>query len=639
MSITIRDHEHRIAGARHPQVVAAGAVAATMGGSAWWTGIFCVTCLATAATFWAVSLPRIDPAGLDSFGLISVLPWTHWAALASLGIGFSISLSRRLAAGPLPFFFLVGLVLLLHATPAITYETLRHSWAWKHIGIVDYIQRHGSVDPASPYLYLAAYHNWPGFFIVSALIANLLGLGPIELAQIARFAPTTFNLLFLCALLPIFRRFSDDPRLVWTAAWIFLASNWVGQDYFSPQGAVFFLYLVMLGFCLGPLQTRRGLSLPGAGGFARIAGHMFQIVSRGLPAPTPLLGGIGQAACAAAVLLIILAITASHQLTPLVVISALAGLALIGRLSPSYCLFAMIAEVAWLLYFAVTFMTMALHELITEFGHTATGMFEKMVDTSLVNPGQVWISWACRGLTGGIAVTAFLGGLRRLAAGYRDGPAIVLALAVLPLLGVTSYGGEILFRVFLFALPFLAFFAAALFFPSPRSGHSLILRTLVCGFGLLLTFAFVLANNGRDRQDRFTPDEIAAAQWLYESAPPGTLLIEGARNYPSKFVNYENFDYLPISEEPPESIAAVLRDPVEVLGRWLNDPGRPAAFIIITRGQKFFTDAQNIMPNGGLAKIEQALLASPRFKLVYATADARIFELNPATRAMGAWTQ
>jgi hypothetical protein len=188
--------------------------------------LLAASCLAAALLLWLCSLVQIDPSGLDDLGIVSILPWTSWATLVLLAIGFMSSMDQRLASGPLPFLLLVVFVLVLHATPAIGYGTLRYSWAWKHIGMVDYIQRHGTPDPVAPYL--AAYHNWPGFFLASAWVANLAGAGPLEIAKAARFAPTILNLLYLCVLPLVLRRFTDDNRLIWTAVWVFLAGNWVG---------------------------------------------------------------------------------------------------------------------------------------------------------------------------------------------------------------------------------------------------------------------------------------------------------------------------------------------------------------------------------------------------------------------------
>jgi hypothetical protein len=155
--------------------------------------------------------------------------------------------------------------------------------------------------------------------------------------------------------------------------------------------------------------------------------------------------------------------------------------------------------------------------------------------------------------------------------------------------------------------------------------------------GVVLALAFVLANNGKDRQYVFRPSEVEAASWLYQNAPRGSVLVEGASNYPYQFQNYENFSYVPISEEPKESIATILDDPATELGRWFagSDPNK--AFIIITRSQKAYIDDLGVMPKGSLDAIEKALLASTRFRLAYATADASIFAPNGAFNSMGDW--
>ena len=602
-----------------------------------WNDACSRSCFALAFILWTASFSQIDTNNLSDFGLISILPWTVWAVLILLAVGFSFSLRGDLVGGKLPIMHLIGLVFVLHATPAIAFGTLRYSWAWKHIGIVDFIQRHGALDPNAPFL--AAYHNWPGFFVVSAFLADLFDLRSIELANTARFAPTVFNLLFLWALALLLRRFSLDRRLVWTAAWIFLAGNWVGQDYFAPQAVAYLLYLLMLGLCLGPLRERNGSTDSSAGRFRRSIASLRSQFSRHSPDPEAPLSPGRQMVAVAAVLLIILAITATHQFTPIVVICALLGLTVIGYLNIGFFLFAVMAEVLWLLYFADAFMAMQLPGIVAEFGSTVTEALDTLVDTTAVSPGQAWVSFAARAMTLSVAAAALLGGLRRLTAGYRDGPAVILALAPVPVLAATSYGGEIIFRIYFFGLPFFAFFAAALFFPTIHRGHSRNARWAVALFGLSLAVGFVLANNGKDRQYTFTPAEVSAAEWLYESAPRSSILIEGASNYPRQFMNYENFSYLPIADESAESRAEFLRDPVNVLARWLNGPQWKGNFVIFTRSQKAYLDDMGIFPKGALDRVEKALLASARFRLVFANPDARIFSLDPAAPSMSPWTR
>jgi hypothetical protein len=369
----------------------------------------------------------------------------------------------------------------------------------------------------------------------------------------------------------------------------------------------------------------------------RAASDLAQWLVRGLPNSPALPNGTSRFIVTAAALLLILAITATHQLTPLFEILALGALAALQRLGVGLLLFASVLLVAWVLYFATPFVAIVLPLEIQEFGVAISRLTDNLVDTSAVSPGHAFVSLICRLLTLAIAIAALAGGIRRVACGYRDGIAAVLAAAPLPLLGVTAYGGEIIFRVYLFALPLLAFFAAALFFPSASKKCSAKILAGASLFGFALAVAFVFANNGKDRQYAFAPEDIAAVEWLDETAPKGTLLIEGARLYPSQFRNYENFTYVSLADEPARSRAEVLADPVSVLARWMDTDAYRAEFIILTGNQKAYVDALRIMPPGAFDAMEQALLASPRFRLVHASGGTRIFTLNQAVRGMGEW--
>src|SRR5581483_9348838 len=104
-----------------------------------------------------------------------------------------------------------ALIAFVHATPTLVYGTLRYSWAWKHVGIVDYIARHGGIDPAIRFL--SVYHNWPGFFALNALMGKVAGLP--DVLTIAVWGPVIFNVLFLGALLFLFTGLTRDRRVIW----------------------------------------------------------------------------------------------------------------------------------------------------------------------------------------------------------------------------------------------------------------------------------------------------------------------------------------------------------------------------------------------------------------------------------------
>ena len=143
----------------------------------------------------------------------------------------------------------------------------------------------------------------------------------------------------------------------------------------------------------------------------------------------------------------------------------------------------------------------------------------------------------------------------------------------------------------------------------------------------VLFTGFLFAYYGKDGQYYFTPQEVEAARYLDSTAPPNSLLIEGSRNYPAQFLNYEDFTYVPIEREPPDSWERVVDDPATVLARWLDNDKYAATYLLITRSQKAEVAQLNVLPRGSLDKIEQALLNSPKFRVIYRNEDAIIFAL------------
>jgi len=578
--------------------------------------------LAAAVILWLVALPQMNADQLNNFGLVSILPAAYWFALACITGSFFLSLDTSCRWAVLRPTAVVVLILLLHATPPIIYETLRYSWAWKHIGIVDYIQRHGEVDRTAPFL--AAYHNWPLFFWLTAKLSNALDLTSLQIANIVRFFPFFSSLGYAGLLYAIYRRFSHDFRLVWAAVWVFVCTNWVGQDYFSPQAFAFFLYLLVLAICLGPLL--RPVSMPRKG-LARRWYRLRTHLTRGAP-KFPAVGPWMHALAAVTVCLAIWEIVAAHQLTPLILLNALLVLWVFAGLSPAYAAFTALAVASWLVFPAAPFTALELPEQVSGVMKAWNGLTEKFVDTSVVDPQVAAVAWGGRILTLAAAMLAGFGWLRRFRSGGRDGTAVGLLVAPLPIVFFTSYGGEVIFRIYLFCIPFLAFFVAALFFPTNGAGRGLGTRFLFAGAAFLMAAGFLLGNNGKDRQYRFSPEEVAGASWLYQNAEPGTLLVEGARNYPSQFMNYEHFTYVPLANESREAQNELLVDPARTLSRWLRDDRWKNGYVILTRSQKAYVDALGKMPDGALERIEFELQSSADFRLVYVNRDVRIYTLS-----------
>jgi hypothetical protein len=189
------------------------------------------------------------------------------------------------------------------------------------------------------------------------------------------------------------------------------------------------------------------------------------------------------------------------------------------------------------------------------------------------------------------------------------------------------YGGEMAMRFLLFTLPILSFFAAAAFFTpttenllSRFKGARVAIVLFTC---LVLLGGFLFARYGNERADYMTNNESQAVAYLYSVAPPHSLLLQGWTGTPWRYQDQELYDYFPLY--PGYGDAAVIR--ARFIGGIVDRASGskyPAAYVIITRSQMAQAQLFYGVPPSALRGVEQALLESGRFVLVYHNADADI---------------
>jgi hypothetical protein len=569
--------------------------------------------LAACLALWAFSLGMVRLTGLDSagLGLVSLLPVTFWVALAGLMGSFGWAVTRRDSRSPVLAAHLLALVAMLNASPAILYGTLRYEWTWKHVGVIDYITHHGIHFSLGDVL--GVYQGWPGFFALNSFLTSGSGL-PSALGYAPWVLPVN-DLMWLAPVILIARTFTTDKRLIWTAAWLFELGNWVGQDYFSPQAFAFFLYLTVIAVCL------RWLWDPRVG-------------------PPPAMTDLQEAPAAARrwVMVVCLvplmgAIASSHQLTPLMLVGALTLLAVFRQLRPRILpVLAAVIAGGWILYGGLPWLENNTGQVFSGLGDPWANISGHIVGQGgQVPSGQIIVDWGSRAISAAIGVLAIIGFLRYRR--HHDRQArrswnrlAVLAAAALPAMAGNNYGGEIIFRVYLFALPFMAIAAAAAFFPasgkawSPRAAAVLAMTTMV------LIAGFSLGNYGQEAMNHFTPDEVAAAEWLYQTAPPGAQIVAADENLPWAFVHYNAYSYTFLDQSPAASQTALLRAPVPAITRTMAS-GTGPAYLILDASQSASIRLGGTWPAGAYQRVSQALLTSGKFRVVYRNADATIMRL------------
>jgi O-antigen/teichoic acid export membrane protein len=569
-----------------------------------------VVTLGTALGLWIASLAAIKTSAIGEYGLLSAMPVTYFAAIAVVILGVVLALQRGAR-----LWILVAhaalFILIVHATPAIVYDTLRYAWAYRHVGIVELLQRTHRLSPSTPVLPI--YQSWPGFFAAATALTESAGLK--SALSFASWGPAFFELLNLGALVFVFSALTDDRRRIGLAVWLFLIANWVSQDYFAPQALGFFLYLVVIGIVLR-YYRRPEEQRP----WRRARSSVPDLV----PVDhASVVRGPERRAAALLLLVLFAAITSSHPLTPIVTCTALLGLLFLRVLTVRWPALVMLAMTA-------VWMATGARQYVVNQGSTITGQVGKLgsnVDSNLSDVGklshaQQLVATMGRGVVVALAVLAIIGFLRRVAAGHWDLESTWLCAAPAAIFVGGSYGGEAVFRVYLFALPFAAFLAAGAFYGNraarARFGKGVLVLLLSC----LLVAGFGFAYFGKEQWFYTSPSEFKAAQIVFQNAPPNSLLVSGTQNFPTAFDHQENFIYVSIADEPPVSRNSVIKDPVGVLYTWMADPVHAQAYLIFTRSQFLESDETGLMRRGELQRIEQKLLASDRFDVLYHDKDA-----------------
>ena len=570
-----------------------------------------LTPLALALVLWLTSLRGVDLRGMTDVGLVAVLPGTYWVALGTVLLTLAGLIHRNRAPPAVLVGYLAALVLVLHATPALLYGSLRYAWAWKHVGVVEYLVRHHGLDPhtGGPF---SVYHAWPGFFALNGLLEH--GSGLTTALSYAAWAPVVVGLSVLAPLYLLFTTLTSDRRQVWLALLVFCLGNWVGQDYFSPQAFAYLLYLLVLVVCL------RHLPAPPARHGRLGRWRRWLAPDAAMPEPP----SRHRRAVLAVVVLLLVAIVSSHQLTPFMLLSALTLLTFGRHIEPRWLPWLLAGLIAvWIYLNAITFLSENLYWIVKSVGSPERNAQTSLSDLSSATTGQRLVSYAARGLTAGVAVLGAAGLVRLRRLGRPTKVASVLGGAPLLALVANSYGGETLLRVYLFALPFLALLAAGCIYPQ-RFG-SRWAPLLPVGLAVLLVVPFTLAYYGKARINHFTPEEVSASRWLYRHGPEGSMFVGTTAVLPWASSHYENFQYLFLEDLSPAEKVRLADAPLPVLERairWRKGP----AFVVLAQSQADSVRYTGELPLTATSALESALREDPAFRVVYSNRAATIFE-------------
>ncbi|MER5550121.1 hypothetical protein ABT001_00240 [Streptomyces sp. NPDC002793] len=570
--------------------------------------------LLLAAGLWTFSLPSVGFRSMGEYGLLDRLPVTYYLSLLALTAGFLVSLRRAGTAPWWPAAYCAGLLMALKGVPAVLYDSERYPWASKHDAVINHLLANGELRPNEGLSgNMSAYDQWPGFFTLNAGLVRAFGAE--SAATYLNWAPVVLGLLMMPVLILIYRTFSEDRRLVWTAVWIFQLANWVGQDYLAPQGLAFLLHLAVLAVVV------RHFVRPGSAG---------RLGSRACPdpaaAPVPPPTGTRQRAVGVIVLApLVLAVNAVHQLTPVMLCVTLLALNLTRRYRNLGLLsVAVLLMLAWDLTLGRPLFVETLGTLRDSLGdltqNSRAGYAGQLTGAGPELAGRANVLMVLA-----VAVLAGTAVLLRRRLAHSALPLLLTSVAPVPLFVVNDYGGEMLFRVYLFALPGAAFFAAAALVPAAGGTGTHRVRPAVrriravalpVSLAALLT-GFMPSYYGKEQMNYTPPAETALVTRAIDRAPEGALILATTGSFPRALHRYDRLEHWFFAEQELPANVEMLKDPARYLSTRL--PSGTTAYVILTRTQDIYTAGEGLLPPGGFAALTADLIASPLFGVVERT--------------------
>jgi hypothetical protein len=587
--------------------------------------------VAGLALFW-LPLREVELAAMSGYGLISVLPVATLAGAALLVVTFFLTLGLDRPHRTLLGAQLAGLVVTLHGLAPGLEELARPSTAWQHLGFVEYLTRTGRPD-----VLLDARYSWPGFFAGVGFVTRAAGIDDLE--PLMHWSPVALQLLYLAAYFLILRGMRANWRATWFAAWLLITADWVGQDYFAPQGLGFAFYLLFVGILVNWfMPVEPGHRVPGE-----------------LPSEDP---GTRERVVVLFVLLGVFGSTvASHQLTPHVMVFAATALVLVRRCSlRGLPILTAVLVMGWISYLTKAYWSGRTDDLFSEIGslfdtlHTSVGgrVAQGSAELALIQQTRIAIAVL-------LVTLALLGLARRRRLRFDDRVAAVLLGVPFLTIALQNYGGEITLRVYLFILPGACLLVAYLFFPTASAAARPVRAVGAAGLcGLLIAGLFLFVRFGNENFERVRPGEVQAFETMLATFPTGRINLVWQAGRKGPIAGYpvapwglraqERWDYTEIAATPD--------DPADLRPILAALKARPGGCFLTTRSNESYNRYTFGLAPDYATRMVQALSASPELVRIHHDADADVFALRtqpagavPAVRApvrfdlgMTAWT-
>ena len=592
-----------------------------------------VALLLAAVALWLFSMVGFRAGSIDDYGLTKALGAPFIVAACLAGAAFVVEIIGPARRAPLVAAVVV-LVVITRATTSIVLAMPKYPWTYKHVGVVDLFQQSGRVLDAGD-----IYQQWPTFFTAAGHVSAMAESSSIGLA---RWSPVFFCLLQVLLVAAATRALTANRRVVLTSAMIFAASLWGETIYFSPQALA---YALMLGLVTIVFVWLRSDPNPDPGTRPT---RWIAALGRGAPA-VPATTRAQRAGAIVAAALVFFAITSAHQLTPFMILAGLLVVGLLGLIRPFWFV---------LLLAAIAVAYVLLHRGVVSEYQVFTG-FDIFSNTG----GNATEAWATAGqafsavVVRSMALMLWIAGLAVAWAFRRR-----LGLVVIPLvMGYTpfffglagNYGGELVYRIYAFSLPWCGMLVALLMWTGARARKGTTTahapqRSVSTGrrraAGLVavgvvtavLLDAFTLgslqATDGQLVFGRISRADVRAAEYFYEHAPSGSVLVQATPAFPTRIdahyrtVNLGRSVDPSLTDEPSLRHLRLDNSRLPAVTEYVDSFEGSARFLVISDNMTAQAEYFGYLPNGSLGALESTLRGSSEWQVFYENSEVVIFQ-------------
>ncbi len=576
------------------------------------TGLLIVLTLA-GALLTVLSVNQVDPLKSGPLGLIEGMPFQYLAGIALMLVAFGIALTREHLNRPLLAAQIFLVILALYGVASLTEGVARLPTGWVHAGFIDHIQRNDHILEDYD-----ARFVWPGFFAFGAMLNELAGT--LQSDDFLAWAPLVQVLLYAVPVWVIARGIGAPLRAAWLATMLFMLLNWVGQDYYSPQGInmlfalCFLAVLIRVFFSDSPLVPPwlRGLTEPLLA--SRAPNLLTRLKNINLTAAFPdriRATGKQEAALVGALVICFIATVVSHQLTPFFVIVVTASSVILNRLKLRvFPVFMLIGVLVWISYAAAPFWVGKLEALFGDVGNVDSTLNQNVANRVKGDPAHIPVIYGRLALAGTLWLAAVAGVIRRLRTGKADVLCVVGFLSPFTILGGQAYGGEAVLRVYLFALPFTATLAAMLI--APREDRWKLPKGLaVCALLVALVPTFFITRYGNEAFEAFSTKDYELVTEAMQMAPDNARMLSVNSQLPWRYERISTMQYFAITDD---GIPDNLLQHAETIVAQQTD--RPVYFIL-SRAQDTYCDIVQGLGKHYATDLGQTLVNTGQWRIAF----------------------